>query len=208
MAGVMTNRTTPCPPPPPHDPPVGLVSYADAKAYAARQRLTSKRKWLAHSRNAGRPATVPHRPDHVYAESGWRGWDDFLPRRFATFVQAQRHAVKHRLRTMAQWTAAVKRDPSSMYPARADKVYKGKGWRGWEHFLQTLCVGLEFASRVAQRRGIGTAEEWAVAHATNMLPANFPKRPDKTYARLGVWRGWREFLGTGAHQATKRVRRS
>jgi hypothetical protein len=36
------------------------------------------REWILYCTSGEKPDAIPARPDLVYADSGWNGWDDFL----------------------------------------------------------------------------------------------------------------------------------
>lgn len=87
------------------------------------------------------PDELPKFPNKVYKD--WISWNDFLntnnkfknanPHEFRTFEEALVYARSSPIATQQQWFD-YNGHPDDV-PARPDIVYKGKGFKGWGHFL-------------------------------------------------------------------------
>ena len=84
-----------------------------------------------------RPRGMPARPDVVFRQVGWRGWDHWLGRATSLpFAQARRAVHSLKITTTAEWSAWCASEAKHAHiPSRPDRVYLGKGWRGWPHWL-------------------------------------------------------------------------
>ncbi len=53
-------------------------SFPDARAFAHALKLSSKDEWGLWAAGPEKPQDMPVAPDHVYRQSGWLGWGDWL----------------------------------------------------------------------------------------------------------------------------------
>ena len=58
-------------------------SFKDAKSFAKKLKLTSRRDWEEYCKNGRRgkaklPKDIPATPARVYKDQGWKGWPDWL----------------------------------------------------------------------------------------------------------------------------------
>jgi hypothetical protein len=58
--------------------PGGPPSFDGARAFARGLQIKSKTEWERYCKSGKKPADIPARPDHVYANNGWAGYGDWL----------------------------------------------------------------------------------------------------------------------------------
>jgi hypothetical protein len=54
--------------------------FDEARAFVHTLALKRKSDWRSYCRSGDKPHDIPARPDHVYAEEAWVGWEDWLGR--------------------------------------------------------------------------------------------------------------------------------
>jgi superfamily II DNA or RNA helicase len=120
---------------------IPYLSFEEARDFARSQKLISNRSWPKLIADLKR-LDLPKSPDHVYKDSGWKGWPDFLGKsntpgggRYLNFEDAKKFAKKYALTHRNSWKALVKRLKRSDLPLSAETVYKNYGWKGWPDFL-------------------------------------------------------------------------
>ncbi len=132
---------------------------------------------------------LPSRP-HVYYESEWQGWQQFLGTSFyETLADASEAAQKLRIKNQKEYKHQHKKDPR--LPYNPDRCYKTE-WKSWQHFLgKSFYETLADASGVARQMEIKSSIQYKALSKKN---PRLPACPDKVYK--SEWRGWPAFLGT------------
>ena len=52
--------------------------FNEARAFVHSLGLETRSDWRSYCGSGNKPPDIPARPDHVYAETGWAGWNDWL----------------------------------------------------------------------------------------------------------------------------------
>ncbi len=116
--------------------------FEEARTWARASGLSSGRDWPKLVREH-RPPGIPIVPAKVYAESGWRGWRDFLGTErpaWRPFTAARAFVRALGLSTYAEWRVYARGDRPDLgsrprdVPAAAPHVYAAQ-WRGWRDFV-------------------------------------------------------------------------
>jgi len=127
-----------------------FLPFAEAQAAAAALGLASAKEWRAWCSEGARPAAVPSCPERTYKGGGWQGWGHWLgtgnsshpgkpaPKHFLPFAEAQAAAAALGLASAKEWRAWCSEGarPVAM-PPFPQVTYKGGGWQGWGHWLNT-----------------------------------------------------------------------
>eukprot|EP00586_Coscinodiscus_wailesii_P016663 CAMPEP_0172502452 /NCGR_PEP_ID=MMETSP1066-20121228/160161_1 /TAXON_ID=671091 /ORGANISM="Coscinodiscus wailesii, Strain CCMP2513" /LENGTH=257 /DNA_ID=CAMNT_0013277711 /DNA_START=21 /DNA_END=794 /DNA_ORIENTATION=+ len=116
------------------------IPYEKARIKAMSLGLRSKADWddyLADGKKIHGPY-LPNRPDEMYPDD-WISWEEFLGV-MRPYDEARDLVVTVLgLTCMDEYEAFVgddvKRAEGLRIPAKPHKVYKGKGWRGFDHFF-------------------------------------------------------------------------
>ena len=124
----------------------GYLPFAEAHAVAAVLGLASAKEWSTWHRKEPRKPGVPPRPDRTYKGGGWQGWGHWLGtgnsshpgKHFLPFAEAQAAAAALGLASAKEWRAWCSEGarPVAM-PPFPQVTYKGGGWQGWGHWLNT-----------------------------------------------------------------------
>jgi hypothetical protein len=56
----------------------GYRSFKRARAFARGLGLKSVGEWRSYTKSCMRPGDIPVAPQHIYANDGWAGWNDWL----------------------------------------------------------------------------------------------------------------------------------
>ena len=89
------------------------LPFEEARDIVRKLNLRGRTDWSAWGRSGARPADIPATPDHVYADTGWAGYGDWLgtgtpgPQDYVFLPFEQARAVVRRLglKSSTEWTA-------------------------------------------------------------------------------------------------------
>lgn len=131
---------------------------------------------------------------------------------YLSFEAAREFSRELCLKNKEEWTRYSKgeipdRPPKPIdIPSRVDKIYKGKGWLGFDDFLGTkrnkelrrTFRSFDQARAFSRRLGLSNQQEWNIyvnGDKKDMphLPEDIPPRPDEMYQDKG-WISWADFL--------------
>jgi hypothetical protein len=185
--------------------------FKKARAFARSLGLKSQPDWRAYCRSGKKPADIPGKPDHFYANDGWLGIGDWLgtgtvatsSRQYRSFKKARAFARSLGLKSQLDWRAYCRsgKKPADI-PANVDKVYANDGWSGFGDWLGTGTIAprlrqyrpFETARTFIRSLGLKSAKEWWNYCKSGKKPPDIPNSPYKTYADVG-WAGMSDWLG-------------
>ena len=143
-------------------------------------------------------------------------WNKLAKLSWRTFEEAREFVHGLNLKTQKEWydyASGLRKDlttkPSDI-PRNVGQVYVGKGWSGFGDWLGTGRVAdhlksyrsYEDAKLFVHQLNLKSNRDWRGYTKGNLkdkpkLPSDIPVGASKTYKRLGGWKGWGDFLGTG-----------
>jgi len=185
--------------------------FAAARAFVRSLKLKSHAEWRAYYKSGKLPADIPTDPLRIYANEGWAGFGDWLGtgrtanqlRQYRPFSQARSFAHSLKFSSGTEWRAFIKLGvlPADI-PAKPDRTYTGKGWKGWGDWLGTGTIASQLrqyrafvkARSFAHTLNFGSGAEWKSFTKSGKLPADIPAAPWQTYKDKG-WAGMRDWLG-------------
>ena len=195
-------------------------SYESSQEVVQQKGVVSKKQYNELHKTGEIPFDLPSRPELIYKDKGWRGWGHFLGTSRVANREKSFRSYESSQEVVQQKGVVLKRQYRKLHktgeipfdlPSRPDQTYKGKGWRGWKHFLGTEGVVIrrkpfrsyESSQEVVQQKGVVSQKQYRKLHKTGEIPFDLPSSPDQTYKGKG-WRGWGQFLGTGYIATQKR----
>jgi hypothetical protein len=123
-------------------------NFIKARAFVRKLGLKSTAEWQAYCRSGKKPNDIPYAPHHLYADTGWVGYGDWLGngRRRGTwrnFIEARAFARQLKLSSYKEWTAYCRtgKRPNDI-PSSPNIIYADTGWAGWGDWLEPTCVVL------------------------------------------------------------------
>ena len=131
-----------------------------------------------------------------------------------SFLEARAFARSKELTNQAEWRAFCRSgDKPDDIPATPNVIYKAE-WRGFGDWLGTDTVApqdRQFRSFQAARafvrsKGLATKAEWNTFCRSGEKPDDIPATPEGVYK--AEWRGFGDWLGTGAFAPKDRQFRS
>jgi superfamily II DNA or RNA helicase len=190
--------------------------------------LVTKDQWADYCESGiegkpPKPADVPSAPAHVYRDSGWINWGDWLgtgsirprDRRFLPHKSARSFVRGLGLSGQDQWRAYCSGMLEGKPPKPADvpsapaHVYRGAGWINWGDWLGTGQIAsyrkrfrlFTPARSFARSLGLASKDDWfaymrSVGEARPKPPDDIPRDPSHQYAGKG-WKSWSDWLGNG-----------
>jgi len=120
-----------------------FLSYNEAREIVHQFKLTSENEWRTFKNNGLKPENIPAKPENVYKNKGWKGFQDWLgyetntsKYNFLPYNEAKVFVHSLELESEDEWRAFKKLGikPENI-PSSPEKVYKDKGWKGFKDWL-------------------------------------------------------------------------
>lgn len=183
---------------------VDWLSFKEALAIVRPLKLQSGKQYQAWQRK--HKPNIPANPDHIYAGKGWVNWSHFLGTDnrspgavWPSFKEVLATVRPLRLKNVEDYYAWRRKHKHNI-PTAPHKVYAGKGWVSWPHFLgtdsptpNTKWLSFKDARAIVRPLKLGGAVGYHAWHRKNK--PNIPAHPNRVYAGKG-WVSWSDFLDT------------
>jgi hypothetical protein len=205
-------------------------SFRAARRFVRGLRLKNNAEWRAFSRGdlsedfGPRPDDIPSAPDKVYADTGWKGWGDFLGNGEPPKVQVGRYREPAMpfeearafvrsldLKSIEEWRRWLGGNRPDLpeipdhLPRSPITVYAEDGWLGFVDFLgigngvrlRGKARDFEEARKFARTLGLRSGSEWQAWSAGRRpdLPPRPHDIPAKPFVRYEEFISWADFLG-------------
>ncbi len=186
------------------------LNYNDAKLIVKGFKLNSGKDWRDFSKTEKFPGNIPVAPGHVYKNSGWKGFGDWLGtgriadqhRQFLNYNDAKKVVLTLNLKSEKEWRnfSKTKKFPGNI-PKSPGNVYKNSGWKGFGDWLGTGRIADQHrqflnyndAKKIVRTLKLKSSKSWIEYCKSGKKPNNIPAGVSKTYKN--DWTGWEEFLG-------------
>ena len=169
-------------------------SFEEGEKYVQAEGIKRSTEYIALSRAGTLPSDMPSHPERTYAGKGWRDWEHFLGLQLRSFEEGKKYVQSEGIKKSTEYIALSRAGtlPSDM-PLHPENTYKGKGWRGWKHFLGTIKMLTYAKARnyVINKLRISTTQEFIEWLRSDKVPMNFPLEPHKFYSE---WTNVGDFL--------------
>ena len=192
-------------------------SFSEAKRFVRKLDLKNLKEWRQYIKSGKIPNDIPHFPEGVYKNKGWKNLGDWLgtgyihPRKikYRTFVEARKFARNLKLESRPGWEKMIK---TGNIPKNVPKApwafYRKKGWANWGDFLGTRNVSgkdihkqfrsFKEARKFARKLRLVSQTDWKRVYCkSGKKPDDIPSNPQNTYNYTKEWTDWGDFLGTG-----------
>ena len=183
------------------------LPFSKAREYSRGLKLKNTDEWKK-LKLSELPEGIPKNPHHVYKESGWTDWVDFLNtdniRRgginYMPYKDAENFVRNLALTSAKEWTKYCKTsDRPQELPTNPDKQYSKNGWIDWNTFLGTnkeQFLNYSEAKIEIHKLGFNLSDDYNKHAREGLLPSNIPRAPEHYYKSTNEWVNWRDFLGT------------
>lgn len=182
-------------------------------AYQEAQSVVQKRGWATKDQYLLKRAVdprLPANPSRTYS-ANWENWAEFLgtdPRgkKFYCYSTARKIAQQKGWRSAREYRLNCASD--TRLPRQPQKVYRNKGWQGWNSFLLQKYYSFARAKQLVATLRIKSRNEYYLKRKKYPL---LPVNPNTVYKKSG-WTNWVDFLHGGyysyrqARQAVKRLK--
>jgi hypothetical protein len=125
-----------------------------------------------------------------------------LNREFLDFAKARNYARNLNLSSRAEWQRFWKENqrPTDI-PAKPDRIYSDKGWKGWSDFLDcenkrfdaTKSMAFSEAKNFVKGLNLNSVRDWQNFSSSDKRPNTLTSQPNVFYSKH--WKGWADFLG-------------
>lgn len=176
-------------------------SFEEAKKIVRRQNFWMVKQYRGWPQ---RPKDIPLYPSTVYANAGWKGWEDYLGQsRWMTYDEAKKAVQEAGIKDWDAFRNWRNRPPR--LPPTPNKIYPE--WVSGSDFFNNqnirippLLVRLrsyEEARELVMMIGIKSSTQYAKWNKPEWM--QLPSEPDRYYRQKG-WVSWASFLGTTQHE--------
>ncbi len=196
-------------------------SFEDARKFVRTLELKNADEWNEYCKTGKKPDDIPSYPENKYKKE-WGGVGDWLGTgavasynmKFLPFTDARLAVHKLQLKSGTEWHNYCKTDQKQKdIPSNPDKTYV-KEWKGWGDWLGTGAIApqdrqyrsFEEAREFVQLLDLRSQSEWAKYSKSDRKPDDIPAGPSRVYKKY--WKGWGDWLGTGAIAPRNRQYRS
>lgn len=189
-----------------HPSQYNFLPFEEARKIVRAAKLASAQEYRRVHAKKFKPLRIPSNPQKTYADTGWRGWGDFLGNKnrhrgnWLSFAETKKLVVGLGIKNQTDYHAA-RRDGRLPENVRS-RPEDFDEFNGWADFLgkppklsREEMASYAEAAQWARGIGIGSAKQWREYFKNNNTPNNIPKVPDRYYVGFG-WVSWPDFLGT------------
>lgn len=179
-------------------------SFKEARDFVQSLKLKGNKEWREYCNSGKKPNDIPSNADHIYKNSGWLSWADFLGSKdgwdgvFISYKEARIYARNLKLKSNKEWAAHSKTDAKPMnIPAGPSQTYKNKGWIDWKDWLGTDFLEYKEAKTYVNSlklTGSNKKKVWKEYCKLKLKPDNIPVFPEIKYLNSG-WISWEDWLG-------------
>jgi superfamily II DNA or RNA helicase len=193
--------------------------YQVVKKYAQSLKLKNREEWKEHRKSPNFPKDIPKDPKNAYGKQ-FEGWGVFLGtgtiatflRKYQPYNKAINYVKSFKFKNRTEWRQHTKASnfPKDI-PKNPESTYR-KQFEGWGVFLGTGNVrekdftSYKEARKYAQSLNLKNRDEWLKHTQSKLFPKNIPISPLSAFKK--EFKGWGDFLGTGAIAAHLRKYRS
>ena len=197
--------------------------FESARKYVQNLKLKNTKDWYEFSKSGDKPDDIPVNPNRVYKNNGWTSIGDWLgtgsisnkqkSENFTTYEKASQICKNLKIISGEQFLEYYEKGLiSKNIPASPPNVYH-KFWNkngGWGGFLGTGKVSnqnrkfldYEDARKFIQKvthngKKISGDSDFRNWSKSGNRPDNIPANPERTYKKIGAWKGWGDFTGSG-----------
>jgi superfamily II DNA or RNA helicase len=184
--------------------------FKKARAFVRSLGFKSRDEWFDYCKSDKRPDDIPTNPHREYAETGWRGINDWLGtgRRdrisgWRPFKEARAFVHRLGLKSGSEWHDYLKsgKKPNDI-PANPRGVYAKHGWTSMGDWLGSGRIAdqarvywpFEKARAFVHRLGLKSQGEWHQYCKSGKKPDDIPAVAPRTYLNAG-WTTWGDWLG-------------
>jgi hypothetical protein len=181
--------------------------------------LKDQHEWMKYRKGSSKtkpPDDIPHNPERLYKNRGWKGYGDWLgtgrmgsvSRKFRPFYQSRTFVRSLGLKSGSEWNKyclgeipMLGKRPDDI-PSNPYETYRNKGWKSMGDWLGTGSVAVQLrkyrsfmrARAFARKLKLKSWAEWK--HFCKGKMTGRPKRPDDIPANPYVvykFKGWVNF---------------
>jgi len=191
---------------------IPYLDFFEAKKKVNKLNLKTKSDWEKYCESGNKPIDIPSTPRHVYLNSGWNGWLDWLgvekfPTRkvaYRDFKSARDFARNLCLSSQTDWKDFCKSGIKPIdIPSNPNREYFQNGWLGYGDWLGTGVIAsqnitfksFDEARKYVRKLGLKNQKDWNNFIKSGNKPKDIPSAPQNTYKGIG-WSGFGDWLGT------------
>jgi hypothetical protein len=195
--------------------PGSFLPFKEASEYVKKLNLKSQEEWKVYKNSVNKPKNIPDNPEEIYRNRGWKGFQDWLGYEidrslfnnnsqysFLNYEESLEVVHKFKLTSEKEWKDFKKNGlkPENI-PAQPERVYKGKGWKGFQEWLGYDANKLKYsflsydeAREIVHEFKLTSENEWRAFKNKGLKPENIPAKPENVYKDKG-WKGFQDWLG-------------
>lgn len=192
--------------------------FDEARAFVHTLGIKNVEQWLDYCKSGEKPNDIPHKPERIYKNKGWKSYGDWFgvwkaggtPKKvkeidndkFLPFEEARKFVHLLRIRNVKEWFKYCDsgKRPKDI-PYNPDRIYKNTGWKSYADWLGTAALPSDFkyrdfkeARRFVRNLRLEGTREWSDYCKSGKKPDDIPYAPYTVYADDG-WISMEDWLG-------------
>lgn len=203
--------------------------FEEARSFVQRLGIKDVEEWIDYCKSGEKPNDIPHKPDRIYKNKGWKSYGDWFGvwkadtnssagkdivpeknKQYMPFEKARSFVRSLRLRNIKEWFRFCDsgKRPKDI-PYNPDRAYKNSGWVSYPDWLGIGSIPKGFKYRefekarsFVQSLGLEGNREWNEYCKSSEKPDDIPFAPYTIYAADG-WISMEDWLGIEKHSNRK-----
>ncbi|MDR1195186.1 MAG: hypothetical protein LBL00_01775, partial [Endomicrobium sp.] len=181
--------------------------FEEARVFVHSLGIKNVEQWLDYCKSGKKPVDIPHKPERIYKNKGWKSYGDWFgvwkagavkknknseikTAKYLPFEEAKAFVLLLKIRNVKEWFKYCDsgRRPKDI-PYNPDRIYKHSGWKSYADWLGTSKVRPEFEYRdfksaraFARKLRLEGARDWNDYCKSGKKPDDIPFAPYAVYA--------------------------
>tara|TARA_B110000114_G_scaffold123373_1_gene129243 strand:- start:220 stop:1344 length:1125 start_codon:yes stop_codon:yes gene_type:complete len=116
-----------------------FLTYEKASELVIKLKIKTHGEWTLFKKSSKfQKYNLPKAPEIVYKDKGWKGYPSFFGKikvEKYSFEEAKEYISSKGIKTLKEWHDYSKTDRPEFIPSNPQRLYRDKGWKGWDDFL-------------------------------------------------------------------------
>ena len=198
-------------------------SFEEARIFVHNLSLQNVEEWIEYCNSGEKPNDIPHKPDRIYKNKGWKSYGDWLGvwkagkssmnteigseivkhEKYLPFEEAKNFVQLLKIRNIKEWFKYCDsgKRPKDI-PYNPDRAYKNSGWKSYADWfgISKIPSGFKYrdfesARKFVKKLCLEGTREWSDYCKSGNKPDDIPYAPYTVYENDG-WISMEDWLGT------------
>ena len=116
-----------------------FLTYEKASELVIKLKIKTYGEWTLFKKSSTfHKYNLAKAPETVYKDKGWKGYPSFFGKikvEKYDLIAAKKYIKTKKIKTLKEWQNFSKTDRPEFIPSNPQRLYRDKGWKGWDDFL-------------------------------------------------------------------------